>query len=318
MVEASSTLSNNEKKVSGVEIFFRLTRFQFVPLVILPGLTGTALVYFIGRNVNFLYFALVIAGISLLHLGANAIDDCYDYENGVDQVSNSIFPMDFQGWKPLPRGLISLTNAKIVSFSLFAGSLAIAAYLAFQVGVWALVLGFLGFLFAFIYSAPPLKLDYRGLGLGELAIFLSFGPIPVLGAFYVQTGMLTAQALLLSLPIGVLTVTILIDHDLIFYEAYSQARKFSLATVLGRRRALYTSLCLTILAYSIVVACILIRFLPPASLVAPIASALVLLRKAKTFNISNEVPHFYASFTQNALLSNWLFVLVLALSVFLK
>jgi 1,4-dihydroxy-2-naphthoate polyprenyltransferase len=312
-------LSNNKKKVSPVEIFVRLTRFQFIPLIILPGITGIAIAYFYRHGtINLLYFGLVVVGIALLHLGANAIDDCYDYQNGVDQVSNSMFPLDFAAWKPLPRGLISLRNAKIISFSLFGASLAIGAYLAFHVGIWAFLLALLGFIFAFVYCAPPLKLDYRGAGLGELAIFLSFGPIPVLGAFYVQTGILTLQALLISIPIGLLTVTILIDHDLIFYEVYSQAKKFSLATVLGRGKALYVSLCLTILAFGLVVSLVLIQFLPLASLLAPVVSSLVLLRKAKTYKIADGAPHFYAPFTENALFSNWLFALVLALSIFLK
>lgn len=318
MVESSATLNRNDRRNSGIEIFLRLTRFQFIPLIMLPGLTGTAIAYAYDKSFNPIYFGLVIVGIGLLHLGANAIDDCYDYQNGVDQIANSIFPKDFGGWKPLPRGIITLRNAKIASFSLFALSLLIGAYLAFRVGPWALVLAFLGFLFAVFYCAPPLKLDYHGLGLGELAIFLSFGPIPVLGAFYVQTGVLSLQALLVSIPIGLLTVTILIDHDLIFYEVYSQAKKFTLATVLGRKRALQASLCFTIASYGMVVGFILAHLLPFLSLIAPALSALILLRKAKVFQKSAEAPPFYVPFTENALFSNWLFALVLALSIFLK
>ena len=63
----------------------------------------------------------------------------------------------------------------------------------FAVGWIALAIAIPGILLSYFYVAPPLKLDYRGLGLGELSIFFSFGPIPALGAFYVLTGGLSCS-----------------------------------------------------------------------------------------------------------------------------
>ena len=112
-----------------------------------------------------------------------------------------------------------------------------------------------------------------------------------------------------------MTVTILIDHDLIFYEVYIKARKLSLGAILGRSKALSTSLCLTVVAYGIIVALIALKTLPVTSVAAPIASALVLSRKFGTFKKPSEPPPFYVPFTANALLSDWIFSLVLALSL---
>jgi 1,4-dihydroxy-2-naphthoate octaprenyltransferase len=316
MVEPSTSLKEKERPPGKLSLFLRLTRFQFIPLIILPGIVGTALAFSQYGRINFQFLGLVMLGIILLHLGANAIDDCYDYQNGVDQIANSTFPRDFGGWKPLPRGYYSLKEAKVMSLALFAGSLALGAFFGYVVGLWAFVLGVVGILLAFFYCAPPLKLDYRGLALGELAIFFSFGPIPVVGTYYVQTGILGLNALLVSVPIGIMTVTILIDHDLIFYEVYSQARKLSLATVLGRRRALLTSLALTLLAFGLIVAYVTVHFLPVWSLAAPIISGMMLFRKRNVYWEANRPPPDYVSFTVNALLANWLFTLLLALTLF--
>ncbi len=302
---------------SGFEIFFRLTRLQFIPLIILPALAGTALAYFEFRQFNPWYLTLTLLGVILLHLGANAIDDVYDFQNGVDQVANSIFPRDFGGWKPLPRGLISLKNAKLVSVALFGFSLSIGAYFWYLVGFWAFGLALIGVLLATFYTAPPLRLDYHGFALGELAILLSFGPIPVLGAFYVQTGALAFNALLVSIPIGLKTVTVLIDHDLIFYEVYSKSKKFSLGTVLGRRNALRASLAMTVASYLLVIGFALGGIIPFWGILAPFASAIVLERKASVFLRPEETPPFYVTFTVNGLLSNWTFALVLALTILL-
>ena len=315
MVEASASVKKDEKAPGKLDLFLRLTRFQFIPLIILPGIVGTALAFSDSRRIDFPFFGLVILGIVVLHLGANAIDDSYDYENGVDQIANSMFPRNFGGWKPIPRGYLSLKAAKTISLALFAISLLIGAYFGFAVGPWAFLLGLFGFLLAFFYCAPPLKLDYRGIGLGELAIFFSFGPIPVLGAYYVQTGILSMHALLVSVPIGIMTVTILIDHDLIFYEVYSKARKYSLATVLGRRNTLRASLGLSVASFTMVVVLVLTHLLPVWSLLAPIFSAIVLLRKRSTYFEPNQPASFYLPFTVNALLANWLFALSVALTI---
>ncbi len=297
------------------EVFFRLTRVQFLPLIILPALLGAAFARYNTHSVNDVFLALTLAGVSLLHLGANAIDDCYDFQNGVDQVANSTFPADFGGWKPLPRRLISLRIAKLISYGLFASSLGFAAYLSYRVGIWAFVLGLLGVILAINYTAPPLKLDYRGLGLGELSIFFAFGPIPVLGSYYVQTSTITLSAFLISIPVGMMTVTILLYHDLIFYEVYRKANKISYAARLGRSAALRTSLLLTLLAYASIIALVAMGTLPRWSLAAPASSLLVLLRKRGGFARPNEPPPYYLPFTLNGLISNWVFASILVASL---
>lgn len=260
---------------------------------------------------------LVLLGVILLHLGANAIDDVFDYSNGVDEIANATFPADFDAWKPLPRKLITLNQAKVISGLLFLSSLAIGAFFWNLVGFWAFGLALAGTGLAIFYTAPPLKLDYLGYGLGELAIFFSFGPIPVLGAFYVETGNLTLNAFLLSIPIGLMTVTILVDHDLIFYEVYSKSKKMSLATILGRERALMFSLVATMISYLLVVGFFLIGIVQVYALLAPLFSALILARKSKTFLRPKEPPPFYVPFTLNGLFANWGFSLILALALLL-
>ncbi|MDA4129465.1 MAG: prenyltransferase [Thaumarchaeota archaeon] len=303
------------QKPGNLSIFFRLTRVQFLPLIILPAILGTSIAYRLNHVFNPLYFIMVLVGVILLHLGANAIDDCYDYQNGVDKIANDFFPKDFGGWKPIARGMISLRRAKLVSYFLFLGSLLFAIYFSLAVGIWSLIFGVSGIILAIFYTAPPLKLDYLGYGLGELSILLAFGPIPVLGAFYIQTGHLSFIEFLVSIAVGLVTVTILIDHDLIFYEVYSKARKFSLGTVLGRANALKSSLVFTIVAYSVIVSLVGARQLPVASLTAPLISGLVLARKASAFRRSSDPPPYYVSFTVNALFSDWLFALVLAITI---
>jgi 1,4-dihydroxy-2-naphthoate polyprenyltransferase len=303
--------------IGKIGIFLRLTRTQFLPLILLPSLVGAGFAYHLTGRLNVEYLVLTAIGVSLLHLGANAIDDCYDYQNGVDRVAEEIFPKDFGGWKPIARKKISLESAKVISYLLLLGSLAFAAYFALVVGPWALLLGLAGVLLAIFYTAPPLKLDYRGYALGEVSILFAFGPIPVLGSYYVQTGTLSVAALLASIPLGIITVTVLLDHDMIFYEVYAKARKLSLAIILGRKRTLDVSLAFTMLSYVTVLVLVAVRIFPIWSIAAPVFSAIVLSRTLSTYRQPANPPPFYVPFTVNGLFANWVLGLVLAVSFFI-
>ncbi len=253
-----------------VGLFFRFTRVQFLPVVFAPLLVGTAASWYVDRSINPVLLLVLFVGSAALLIASNSIDDVYDYLNGVDQTSEKMFPKEFPGWKPIPRRLMSVHQGFAISFAFYFLTVATGVYLAFAVGWLALAIALPGIFLSYFYAAPPLKLDYRGLGLGELSIFLSFGPIPALGAFYVLTHGLAVLPVLASIPCGVLTVDVLLTHDMIFYDSYSAAGKRSLTVVLGRAKAERLTFVLAGLAYAFTFSLIALR-------VVPISGALVLL-----------------------------------------
>ena len=101
----------------------------------------------------------------------------------------------------------------------------------------ALIFGVAGFLLAFFYVAPPLRLAYIGRGLGELDILISFGVLPLVGAYYVQSGIITLSALLASLPIGLYTMAVLYFHHFLHWRGDEAAGKITPVVALGERGA---------------------------------------------------------------------------------
>jgi 1,4-dihydroxy-2-naphthoate octaprenyltransferase len=241
--------------------------------------------------VNLAYLALLFLGAAFLHIASNSIDDVYDFLNGVDGVSDSMFPKEFPGWKPIPRGLLSVSQAYTISFVFYSLSLAIGIYLAVVVGWIALAIAVPGVLLSYFYVAPPLKLDYRGLGLGELSIFLGFGPIPALGAFYVLTASVRALPLLASIPCGLLTVNVLLTHDMIFFDPYKAAGKRSLTVVLGRLRTEWFTFVTSVAAYVVAFALIVARAIPITSLLVLLALPL-LIRGGSPPKVERSVPEY--------------------------
>lgn len=296
-------------------VFFRFTRVQFLPVVFAPLVVGTAAAWFLARSINPLLLLLLFLGSASLLIASNSIDDVYDYLNGVDQAAERIFPKTFPGWKPIPRGLMSVGQGFAISFAFYFVSLSIGIYLAFAVGWIALAIAIPGVLLSYFYVAPPLKLDYRGLGLGELSIFFSFGPIPALGAFYVLTGSLSALAVLASVPCGMLTVDVLLTHDMIFYDTYKEAGKRSLTVVLGRVRAEWLSFALGAAAYGFALALVAVGILP-LTCVLVLLSLPIFLRQGIPTGAERSPPE-YGLRAQSLFIHSVVFSVLLAIGLFI-
>jgi 1,4-dihydroxy-2-naphthoate polyprenyltransferase len=296
-------------------LFVRFARVQFLPVILAPLLVGTAAAWYASHSLNLLLLGLLFFGSASLLIASNSIDDVYDFVNGVDQVSERMFPKEFPGWKPIPRGLMSVGQGLTISGAFYLLSLAVAVYLAVAVGWIALAIAAPGILLGYFYAAPPLRLDYRGFALGEVAIFLSFGAIPAMGAFYVLTGGLTPLPLLVSIPSGLLTTNVVLTHDMIFYDSYKAAGKRSLAVVLGRVRTERFTFVLAGAAYALTLLLVAAGEIPVSSLLVLLALP-VLLLKGLPSRSERPVPE-YAKMTMRVFVHSILFSVLLAAGLIL-
>ena len=293
---------------------FRLSRAQFLPVILSPVLVGTTLAWWTNRAFSPLLFGLVVLGSISLHLAANTIDDVYDFESGVDIVSNNMFPPDFGGWKILPRGLMASGDAKRTAYLFFILTAGIGLYLVYLRGPIVLLLGLIGVFFAYFHVAPPLRLGYRGLGLGELGILLAFGILPVTGSFYVQTGSLSPLPVLIGVPLGLLTTCVLVNHDQIFFEAYQKSGKRSLAVAIGRDAAYAVAFTSTLAAYLIVVAGLSARLIPATSGLVLVTLPLY-FKQIQLYRTPAQSPLHYVKLTQATFALSVIFGLLLALGL---
>ena len=259
---------------------------------------------------------LALIGAALLHLASNVINDVYDYTSGVDSITERSFPKDFPGWKALPRGVVSLNRARLYAYLFYLGGILIGLYFFLATGFPVLILGILGVILSYTYVAPPLRLDYRGLALGELAIFTAFGPIPVLGAYYVQVRSISLAPALASIPVGILTGVVLLNHDLIFHDVYKEGGKRSLAVVMGRAAAVKLSLILSAISYPFLLLMTWIGIFPITAGVAFAAFAIFALL-FRTFSKPNlQIPD-YGQATTLSLIHSLSFGVLLAVGFIL-
>jgi 1,4-dihydroxy-2-naphthoate octaprenyltransferase len=153
-------------------------------------------------------FALTMIGLLVAHTAANMTNDWYDVKHGVDENA----PTAEYRPHPLLYGQVEKGTYRLVVFGLYIIGLSISFYLTWLQGFPVLVFSILGVLFSVFYTADPIKLKHHTLG--EISVFLAFGPLMVGGAFFAITGVFSWDPLLASTPIGLLIALVLLANNI--------------------------------------------------------------------------------------------------------
>ena len=139
----------------------------------------------------------------------------------------------------------------LLSAAFYVAGAGIGLFLALYLHSWALFwLGVAGVLVSVFYTAPPLQLVHRGLG--EIAVGIGFGPIMVLGAYYVQAHRFSWEALYVSLPVAILISLILYVNEIPDRAGDSAAGKRTLPVRWSQGRVIAVYVAAVAAAYALI------------------------------------------------------------------
>ena len=145
---------------------------------------------------SYVIFALCLLGVVLLHAAGNVLSDWYDFRTGVDNENAFAVPnLVFKHFEPREYLCFSII--------LFVAGCAAGIAITLLSGTGLLIIGGIGVLLTALYSF------FKYHALGDLDIFIVFGVLTVLGTAYAITGSFVPEAMMLSLPVGVITVSVL-------------------------------------------------------------------------------------------------------------
>ncbi len=169
--------------------------------------------------------ALVVA--LALQVGVNYANDYSDGIRGTDDAR--VGPVRLVG-----QGLAAPRQVKLAAFASFGVAALAGLVLVLVTQAWWLVLvGLAAIVAAWLYTGGPRPYGYAGLG--ELFVFVFFGPVAVVGSAYVQTLQVTWLAVAGGVACGALSVAILLANNLRDIPTDTVAGKHTLAVRLGDR-----------------------------------------------------------------------------------
>jgi 1,4-dihydroxy-2-naphthoate polyprenyltransferase len=201
---------------------------------------------------DWLWLAVAAAGIFLIEIGKNALNEVIDYNSGADPGVDEAHRTPFSGGKKaILDGALSVKQCAAIAFFTFLAAMVIGLLIVILRHWEVLWMGLAGSILAVIYSLPPFKLCYRGWG--ELAVGITFGPLVLLGMYVTLTGHYAVMPLLVSLPLGALIANVLWINQFPDYEADRDAGKRNGVVRLGKKRASAVYVILFVLCYLAVI-----------------------------------------------------------------
>ncbi|HEY5982107.1 MAG TPA: prenyltransferase [Anaerolineales bacterium] len=250
--------------------WFIATRSAVGTVTLYSGLIGGLLAWQYlrshGRPFDFLTWLVLTLGLFIAHGANNLINDYTDYVRGIDK--DNYFRTQY-GVHPLAQGFWD-KRTHLIWFGI-SGLLATLAgvYALFYTSFAPLVVWFFAFgaLILLFYTYP---LKY--IGIGELSIFVIWGPLMIGGVYFVLTGQWSWLVLLTSIPVGLNVVTInLGKHTDKLKEDRGKGVR-TLPVLLGETAARYVTMGAILLSYVLVAYLIFVpRFLTPLMLLVLLA-----------------------------------------------
>jgi 1,4-dihydroxy-2-naphthoate octaprenyltransferase len=254
-------------------LILRTTRMPFLSATFVPVLLGMAIA---ARHGAFDWWLAVvtIVGAALAHLAINVSNDIFDTLSGADEAN--VNPTQFSGGsRVLLYDLVTLRQLVALAIALLGGAVAVGLYLVWVTGSSTLLwIGIAGIVLGIGYTAPPVKLVYRGLG--EIAVALGFGPVMLLGAYVVQTRTLSWEAVVASVPVAILVALILYVNEIPDRTGDAAAGKRTLPVRLPPAVVTNAYLIAAVISFAVIVAGAVGGLLPPFTLLALAAAPLVL------------------------------------------
>ncbi|MGA2171667.1 MAG: 1,4-dihydroxy-2-naphthoate octaprenyltransferase [Sedimentisphaerales bacterium] len=212
-------------------ILFLASRPKFLTASAAPVLVGSALGFAVADTFDWPLFLLALFATMALHSGANIANDYFDHLSGNDWANKNVTPFS-GGRRFIQQSILSPKSTLLASlFCLTVGTILGIIILLITQSVFILAIGLIGLLGGFFYTAPPVKLGYRGIG--EFVIAFLFGILPVYGSYYLQTETFDLTPLAAACIMGVLIFLVILVNEFPDLAADSAVNKRTIVVRFG-------------------------------------------------------------------------------------
>ena len=234
-------------------------RAPFFTASIVPLIIGMAIAFYQTKIFDLgLGLLTLISGVAI-QAGTNLANDYYD--QSTDGI-NKNFTKFNGGSRMIQNDIISPRSILTASILFFIIGIVTAIIILINTqGTLLLIFLAMAVLMGFFYTAIPISLSYNGLG--EIAVFVGFGPLGVYSAYYIQLGHVNSPLLLISsIPIALLISMVLFLNEFQDCEADSAAGKKTLVVSLGKKKSVKVYTIGMLSSYIFLILAVLIFSLP--------------------------------------------------------
>ena len=211
-----------------IKIWIECARLRTLPVSVAGVImaSGIAVLY---HRFEWLPALLCFAFAVLAQVVSNFANEYYDFRRGTDK-KGRVGPR-----RGVTEGDITPGQLLRATIGTLAVACAVGCCLIPFGGWWLIPVGILIAVFAFAYSAGPYPLSYHGLG--DVAVLVFFGLVPVNLTFHLQAGYFAPLAILASVTIGLMGVNVLLVNNYRDVDDDREAHKRTTVVIFGRKVA---------------------------------------------------------------------------------
>lgn len=290
-----------------------LLRLPFMTVTLGGVFLGTAFAWWEARQFHLGLFLLTLIGACFFHIACNVANDYFDFRSGNDASNRSGMSPFSGGSRMVLEGFVKPGETLAVSLIFAALGSAIGLYINFSLpGNTILFFGIVGLFLIYGYNGFPLKLVNKGLG--EVAIFLGWGPLVVLGAYYVQAQSFgSLWPLAAAYPSGILTLLVLLINEFADRDADSAVGRKTWVILFGYQKSMLIYLILALSCYMLILSGILFGGWPLWTLL-PFVTLPFLFMAYKTGKQNLENWGAFLPAVKATILMNFVFLVMLSVS----
>lgn len=161
----------------------------------------------------------------LAQVASNFANEYYDFKRGFDKVGRE------GPRRSVTEGDISPKAMRNATFATLGVACLIGLSLTYWGGLWLIAVGILIAVGVLAYSTGPYPLSHHCLG--EVAVIVFFGLIPVNLTYYLQTGCWSTEVMLGSIAIGLMGANVIIVNNYRDIDDDMTVGKKTLTVVMG-------------------------------------------------------------------------------------
>lgn len=225
----NSATQNTTTRRSAAACWIEAMRLRTLP-VSAAGVVMAAALGVAHGQVRWLPWTLCLIFALLAQIASNFANEYFDFRDGLDRKGRVGPRRGVTEGDISPRAMLTAT---ILTLGIAA---AIGCTLIYWGGWWLLAAGIVIVLGALAYSAGPYPLSRHALG--EVAVILFFGIVPVTLTYYVISGPVTPAVWFTALSTGLLGANILIVNNYRDIADDKAVGKTTLATIIGPKATL--------------------------------------------------------------------------------
>ncbi len=248
------------KADKGWRIWWQLTRPHTLTAAFAPVFLGTmiSLTYGAGPLNTSIFLAMLIASL-LIQMATNMFNEYYDFKRGLDTEKS----IGIGG--AIVRNGVKPKTVLNLAFLLYGISMLIGIYICSQTSWWLAAVGLVSMLIGYLYTGGPYPIAYTPFG--ELVSGVVMGMLLILIAFYIQTGTVTLDAVLLSIPSMLLVAAIMMANNIRDIEGDQKSGRKTLAILVGRPTAVTILMLFFLISYVWIILLVIVGYLTPWALI---------------------------------------------------